>query len=97
MAAAAGRDAKVAAAQCREPGTGRHYILSDVQADLAPLIDQPNPEIFVRLIDVAVHQFEAEAFGARLLQQSARLGSRPLDVGPEAGDAAELVFVGCQR
>jgi len=49
--------------------------LSDVQADLAPLIDQPNPERFVRLINVAVHQLEAEAFGACLFQQPARLGS----------------------
>jgi hypothetical protein len=37
-----------------------------VQANLAPLIDQPNPKIFVWLIDVAVDQLEAEAFGARL-------------------------------
>jgi hypothetical protein len=96
VATATGRDAKIAAAQRRKPGTGRHHILSDVQADLAPLIDQPNTEVFVRLIDVAVHQFEAEAFFACLLQQPARLGSRLLDVGPEAGDSVELVFVGCQ-
>jgi hypothetical protein len=46
-----------------------------VQADLAPLVDQPNPEIFVRLIDVVVHQLEGEAFGACLFQQPPRLGS----------------------
>ena len=67
LAIALGGDVEIAAAHRLEPRPGRQYPLGDVQADLAPLVDDPDPVIFIGLIDVAVEQFEAEPFGPGLL------------------------------
>src|SRR5687768_9509086 len=62
-----------------------------IQADLAPLIDQPDTEDLVGLLDAAVVQPELEALGhAGFLEQAPRLGARLLDVGPIAGDFFQL-------
>ena len=92
VAIAAGGHLEIATAQSSEPRTGRDDALRDMQADLAPLVDQPDPEVFVRLIDVAVKEFEAEPFSAGLFQQPLRLGPRLVDVGPEAGDRFDLLL-----
>ena len=65
---AAGTDCEIAAPQRREPRTGRDDALRYMQADPAPLIDQPGSKVFVRLIDVAVDEFEAEPLDAGLFQ-----------------------------
>ena len=67
LAIALGADIKISAAQRFEPWPGRYYLLGYVQSDLVPLVDDPDAIIFVRLIDVAVEQFEAEPPRRRLL------------------------------
>ena len=49
---------------------------------MAPLVDQPDADIFVGLVDVAVQQLELQVLGPGLLQQALRLGARFFDVGP---------------
>src|SRR6516164_6705276 len=61
---------EVATAHRFEPGTGRQDALRDMKADLAPLIDHPGCVVFVGLVDVAVHQLEAEPLGPRFVQQA---------------------------
>ena len=90
-------DVEVAAAQRLVERAGRQHPLRHLEADLAPLVDHPGGDVFVGLVDVAVHQLEAQALGAGLLQQPPRLGARLLDVGPEAGDLLQLLLGRGQR
>src|SRR5262245_17598066 len=56
-------------------------VVARLQADLAPLIDQPDGHRLVRHRHIAVLQAEREALGdARLLQQALGLGPRLRDV-----------------
>ena len=80
-----------------EPRAGRHDLLRHLDADLAPLVDQPDAVVFVGLVDDAVEQLEAQILLPGLLQQPPRLGPRLLDVGPEAGDLLQLVLGGGER
>src|SRR5436305_1644588 len=91
MAGGLDRDIEVAAAQCFVPRTARHGALGDVQPDLAPFIDQPGANVFVRLVNVAVQQLEADPLGAGLLQQAARLRTRLVDVRPIPRDLLKLL------
>src|SRR5271155_4234093 len=90
---ALGGDVEIAAAHRLEPRTGRQHPLGYVQSDLAPLVDDPDPIVFIGLIDIAVQQFELEPLGSGLFQQAPRLGPRLFDVGPIAGDLLQL-FLG---
>src|SRR5919109_3486638 len=88
-----GGDIEIAVAHCLEPGAGRQNSLGYTQSDLAPLVDDPDPVVFIRLIDIAVQQFELEPLGPGLFQQAPRLATRLFDVGPIAGDLLQL-FLG---
>src|SRR5262249_62431519 len=50
-------DIKTAIAQSLEPRAGRQHALRDFHADLAPLVDQPDAELFAGLGDTAIEQF----------------------------------------
>ena len=60
--------------------------MRDLEADLAPLIDDPGAAIFVGLINVAVEEFKAKVFRAGFLQQALRFDTRLLDIGRIAGE-----------
>src|ERR1700745_2304229 len=92
LAVTLGSDVEIAAAQRLEPRSGRQYPLGDVQSDLAPLVDYPDPVIFIGLIDIAVQQFELEPLGSGLFKQAPRLGPRFFDVGPIAGNLLQLLL-----
>ncbi len=47
-------DAEIARPHVGEPRAGGHHLLSDGDPDLAPLIDQPDADVFIRLVDLAV-------------------------------------------
>src|SRR3954454_18932924 len=53
-----------------------------MQPDLAPLIDEPDADGLIWLVDAARRQFETQVLGAGLLQQSFCPGARILDIGP---------------
>src|SRR5262252_1067386 len=53
-------DIKAAIAQTLEPRPSRQHTLRDLHPDLAPLVDQPDAEVFERLVDTAVQQFETQ-------------------------------------
>ena len=97
MARGLDSDIEVATAQCLVPGATRHRALRYVQPDLAPFIDQPGANVFVRLVNVAVQQLEADPLGAGLLQQAARLRTRLVDVRPIPRDLLKLLFCRGQR
>src|SRR5438309_8340139 len=90
-------DLEIAAPHGVEPGAGGRHSLRHLDADFLPFIDQPSADVFIRLVDVAVQQLEAEPLGTGLFQQLFRFGARLLDVGPEAGDLLQLVLGGGQR
>src|SRR5215203_990458 len=97
LAVSFSRYREVAVAHRLEPRAGRQYALGDVEADLAPLVDGPDAVILVRLIDRTVVQLEAEPLGPGLLQQTARLSPRLLDIGPVAGELLQLFLGGGER
>src|SRR6516225_3731309 len=64
--------------------TDRNHFLRRFDTDLAPFVDQPGADDLVGLIDVAIEELERKILLSRLLQKSSSLGTRFLDVGPEA-------------
>ncbi len=47
-------DIKAAVPKPLEPGASRNHALRHAQADLAPLVDQPNAKVFEGLVDGAI-------------------------------------------
>ena len=86
------RNLEVALAQRRVVRRGLDHLLLHVQADAAPLVDQPDAQRLVRHRDAAIRERELEAVGhAGFLQQPPRLGARFFDVGPVAGELVQLL------
>ena len=54
LAVALGGDIEIATAHRLKPWPGRQHPLGDLQSDFAPLVDDPDPIVFIGLIDVAV-------------------------------------------
>src|SRR5262249_11536184 len=94
LAVADDTDVEIPLPERLKPGTGRHHALCHMKADLAPVVDDPGRIVFVRLVDIAVEQLEAEPFGPCVFQQASRLCPRFFDVGPPAGDLLQL-SLGC--
>ena len=90
-------DREIAAAHRVGPRSGGHHPLRHLQADLAPFVDEPSPDVFIGLIDVAVQQFETETLGPGLLQQAPGFRPRFLDVGPETGELLQLLLCRGER
>src|SRR6266850_4259130 len=86
------RHREVAGPQLRHVLRGLDRDHGRVEPDLAPLVDEPDPDRLVRHRDPAVREGEGEAVGdAGLPQQATRLGPRLLDVAAVAGELLELV------
>src|SRR5262249_59264888 len=78
-------------AECAIERSGRKPGLRALLSDLAPFVDQPGADIFVGLVDVAVHQLNFEPLDARLFEQTPRLLARFADIRPEPSDLLELL------
>src|SRR4029077_11249202 len=76
---------EIAVAHGLAEGARLQYALGDLEADLAPFVDDPQPVELVRLVDIAVEQLETQIFLPGFLEQPPRLGARLLDVRPEPG------------
>jgi hypothetical protein len=61
-------DVEISAAHYVEPEARRHHALRHVQPDLAPLVDEPNGDVFEGLVDIAVQQFETEPLRSGIFQ-----------------------------
>src|SRR3989441_8547620 len=82
---------EVATAQERDVGRGLDRLHLDVQADLLPLVDEPDRDRLVRLRGAAGLEGGREAVRhPPLAQQPAGLGAGGLDVTPRARERFEL-------
>ena len=61
-------DVEISAAHRVEPGARRHHAPRHVQPDLAPLVDEPNGNLFGGLVDIAVQTetLRSDPFNRRL-------------------------------
>ena len=85
-------DVEVAPLQHRVIGGRLDRLLTHAEADLAPLIDEPDAERLIGLRDPAVLEDERKPLGdAGLTQQAASLRPAGLDVAPIAGELFELL------
>ena len=82
------RHVELALAQQREERAGGFHLLLDGDADLLPLVDQPDAQRRVGLVDGAVGQRELEVGDTGLLQQPPGFLARLVDVRPVARPAS---------
>src|SRR2546427_5097218 len=92
------RRVAVAAPQLRVVLRRLADLLLDVEADLPPLVDEPDADGLVGHRNAAVLEGERKAIGdPGLLEQPFRLGARPGDVASVAGKLLELGRRGRER
>src|SRR5712691_5091077 len=84
-------DLEVPTAQIGEPLGRLGDLLPHAEADLPPLVDEPDPERLVRHGDPAILEREREALrDPGFLQEPPRLRPRLVDVGPVRGQLLQL-------
>src|SRR5712691_6599071 len=84
------RHLEIAALEHRVIGRGLDELLLHGDADLPPLIDEPDAHGFVGVRDPAVLEGERQSLCAGFLEELAGLGSVGIDVAPVAGQLLEL-------